>query len=146
MRNSSSSSPVGVISRALFHCQPCAPFYFLCARDGGVTNIIARRTSPIGITPSFEPFCFLANKENASRISFSSAGVTLCSFASLDWRGLGAGASAAGSLRLGGFDNMTISLGALRLWRGGEIYHLEKLDAPEERLLRENVDAPGVFG
>lgn len=51
------------------------------------TNIIARLTSPIGITPSFSPSIGSANKLNASLISASSWAVMLFSLASFDWRG-----------------------------------------------------------
>jgi hypothetical protein len=57
--------------------------------------IIARRTSPIGITPSFSPFFSSVKRAKASLISFSSSLVMLCSFASLDCRAFGVAASAA---------------------------------------------------
>lgn len=63
--------------------------------EGGAKYIIARLTSPIGITPSFSPFFSSAKRAKASLISFSSSLVMLCSFASLDCRAFGAAASAA---------------------------------------------------
>lgn len=44
----------------------------------------------MGRTPNFSPSMGSAKRLKASRISPSSWGVTLCSFASLDWRALGA--------------------------------------------------------
>jgi hypothetical protein len=58
--------------------------------ERGGTHIIALLTSPIGITPSFSPLLGSENRVKASLISFSSAPVMLCSFASLDCRALGA--------------------------------------------------------
>jgi hypothetical protein len=66
--------------------------------------IIARLTSPIGITPSFSPFFSSAKRAKASLISFSSSLVMLCSFASLDCRAFGVAASAA--RRLAGWIGM----------------------------------------
>lgn len=61
-------------------------------------------TSSMGKTPYFSPSIGSAKRLNASRISPSSCGVTLCSFASLDWRVLGAALPlAAGVLRFGGY-------------------------------------------
>lgn len=71
--------------------------------EGRGKYIIALRTSPVGIIPSFSPFFFSENREKASRISFSSAPVMLCSFASLDCRTLGVLASPAAARRLGGY-------------------------------------------
>ena len=74
-------------------------------REGA--HIIARRTSLMGITPSFSPFFFCEKSAKASLISFSSAAVMLCSFASLDCRALGSGAdAAAGARRLGGYKDL----------------------------------------
>lgn len=65
---------------------------------------MALRTSPVLITPSFSPFFFSENKENASRISFSSAPVILCSLANLDCRTFGVPGSGPGARRLGGYE------------------------------------------
>lgn len=65
------------------------------------TNIMARRTSLIGMTPSFSPSMGSANSANASLISRSSRAEMLCSFASLDCLSLGA--VSAGALRFGGY-------------------------------------------
>jgi hypothetical protein len=72
-------------------------------KDRGNAYIMAFRTSPIGIIPSFSSLSALENSPNASLISLSSAAVMLCSFASLDWRVLGVAASAAGARRLAGW-------------------------------------------
>lgn len=48
--------------------------------------IIARRTSPIGMAPSFSPSIGSEKRLNASRISDSSCALRLCSFASFDGR------------------------------------------------------------
>ena len=61
--------------------------------------IIARRTSPIGITPSFSPSMGSENSPKASLISASSSAEMLFSLASLDSRGLGALESLAATLR-----------------------------------------------
>ncbi len=61
--------------------------------------IKALLTSPMGITPSFSPFFSVENSANASLISFSSALVMLCSFASLDCRALEVAASAGAPAR-----------------------------------------------
>lgn len=74
------------------------------AAGRGIKYIIALRTSPVGITPSFSPLFSTENSAKASLISFSSAPVILCSFASFDCRTLGAEASAgAGARRLAGW-------------------------------------------
>lgn len=70
-------------------------------KRGGL-YIIALRTSPVLITPSFSPFFFSEKREKASRISFSSAPVMLCSFASLDCRTLGVAGSPVAARLLGG--------------------------------------------
>lgn len=68
--------------------------------------IIARLTSPIGMTPSFSPDFRVEKRLNASLISFSSAPVMLCSLANLDCRVLGAappaGSAWAGARRFAG--------------------------------------------
>lgn len=68
---------------------------------------MARRTSPIGMTPSFSPFFSFEKSANASRISVSSALLMLCSFASLESRTLGAAKGCAGAVavarRLAGY-------------------------------------------
>lgn len=73
---------------------------------GGMPSAIRhRRTSEVGITPSFSPLRGSEKRLKASRISFSSAAVMLCSLASLDRRGLGVesvGLEEAGALRFGG--------------------------------------------
>lgn len=70
----------------------------------GCTYVMARRTSPMGITPSFSPSIGSEKSPKASLMSASSCAVMLCSFASLDWRGcfvLGPGA--VGGRRFGGW-------------------------------------------
>jgi len=67
----------------------------------------ARRTSPMGMTPSFSPSMGSANREKASRISASSSAVMSFSFASFERRALDLdvgleAAPAAGGRRLGG--------------------------------------------
>lgn len=74
----------------------------------GCAYIIARRTSPIGMTPSFSPFIGSENSPKASLISASSCAVMLCSLASFDCRGpfaLGSAAGAAGR-RFAGYVNL----------------------------------------
>jgi len=64
---------------------------------------MAERTSLVGITPCRSPSMGSAKRLKASLISLSSCAVTLCSFASLDWRGLGGMGSVGGpERRLGG--------------------------------------------
>ncbi len=67
------------------------------------TNTMARRTSPMGSTPSFSPSSGSQNSPHASLISASSDAVMLCSRARLD-RGafLLAAASVDAALRLAG--------------------------------------------
>lgn len=79
----------------------------------------ARRTSPMGMIPSFSPAMGSENSEKASRISDSSSAVILCSFASLDGRtpvldGAPAAAAAAveddaGGRRRGGYREMHVN-------------------------------------
>ena len=70
--------------------------------------IMARRTSLMGMTPSFSPCIASQNRLKASLISASSSPVMLFSLASLDWRAFGAAdddsAAAAGARRLAGYD------------------------------------------
>ncbi|KAI1805486.1 hypothetical protein F4811DRAFT_215541 [Daldinia bambusicola] len=92
-RNSASSD-------LLFGARPRA----LLGRDA----TMARRTSLVGMTPSFSPSAGSANSPNASLISRSSRAEMLCSFASFDCLSFGALVSAAvavvfAALRLGGY-------------------------------------------
>lgn len=69
---------------------------------------MARRTSPMGITPSFSPSMGSEKSPKASLMSASSCAVMLCSLASLDWRGCCCFApaepvAAVGGRRLGGW-------------------------------------------
>lgn len=65
---------------------------------------MARRTSLIGMTPSFSPSAGSANSANASLISRSSRAEMLCSLASLDCFSFGAAAAAVvAALRFGGY-------------------------------------------
>jgi len=69
---------------------------------------MARRTSPMGMMPSFSPSMGSENRPNASLISASSCAVRPCSLASLDGRVLvvpdddALSAVAAGARRLAG--------------------------------------------
>lgn len=95
---------------------------------------MARRTSPMGITPSFSPSMGSLKSANASLISASSRAVMLCSLASLDWRGLGVAEAAAadgGALRFAGFGEgggVRVSIGLSQQKHassvGGGTYHL----------------------
>jgi hypothetical protein len=76
------------------------------SKDGKRTYTMALLTSPIGMTPSFSPSMGSENSANASLISASSRAVMLCSFASLDWRSLGA---EGGTLRFGGYHDLIVS-------------------------------------
>ena len=71
-------------------------------RTDGRTHTMARRTSPVGMTPSFSPSMGSANSAKASRISCSCRAEMLCSFASFDCRSLGASLVLAFALRFGG--------------------------------------------
>lgn len=66
---------------------------------------MAERTSLVGMTPYFSPSIGSAKRLNASRISLSSWAVTLCSFASFDWRGFGA---STGPFLFGGCQNRSV--------------------------------------
>ncbi|KAI2779509.1 hypothetical protein F4815DRAFT_184907 [Daldinia loculata] len=72
---------------------------------GKGTYTMARRTSLIGMTPSFSPSAGSANSANASLISRSSRAEMLCSLASLDCFSFGAAAVVAvvAALRFGGY-------------------------------------------
>lgn len=77
------------------------------------TYMSARRTSSMGITPSFSPSMGSANSEKASRISASSSAVMLCSLASFEGRapvGLAAAeeALAAAARRRGGCEKRSV--------------------------------------
>ena len=67
---------------------------------GWFTYIMADRTSFVGITPCLSPSIGSEKRLKASRISLSSWAVTLCSFASLDWRCFGA---SPGAFLFGGY-------------------------------------------
>ena len=93
---------------------------------------MARRTSPVGMTPSFSPSMGSANSAKASWISCSCRAEMLCSFASFDCRSLGASLVLAFALRFGGYvdrsrgtnDISRIAGKSLRvgtLWGGGRL-------------------------
>lgn len=99
-------------------------------RTGEITYIIARRTSSIGMTPSFSPSIGSENKVNASLISASSCAVMSCSLASLDCLALvgGPDPAAAPDFRFGGCEECDIqycepSGSALRYGSGEVAYH-----------------------
>lgn len=74
---------------------------------------MARRTSSIGMKPSFSPSMGSENRLKASLISASSSAVMLFSLASLDCRFLGAGLDAPalapdGALRLAGCRSVSV--------------------------------------
>jgi hypothetical protein len=78
----------GGIPRALYPAQHVSYKGENCGGggEGRETDISARRTSPMGMTPSFSPSMGSAKREKASRISDSSCAVRLCSLASLEGR------------------------------------------------------------
>lgn len=90
--------------------------------DGIRTYIIARRTSPMGITPSFSPLLGSAKSANASLISASSCAVMSCSLASLDCRAAGVGfapeadEAAAPPLRRGGYITWSVLDKSIVAW------------------------------
>ena len=81
--------------------------------ERGVAYMRARRTSPMGMTPSFSPWRGSAKREKASRISDSSWAVMLFSLASLEGRAVAGGldeadaadAPCAGGRRRGGWSS-----------------------------------------
>jgi len=83
----------------------------------GTTHVMARRTSPMGMTPSFSPSMGSEKRPKASLMSASSWAVMLCSFASLDWRGCFAPeapeAAAVGGRRFGGWEKVRLQVSLL---------------------------------
>jgi len=81
-------------------------------RGGIYIYIMARRTSAVGMTPSFSPSMGSEKRLKASRMSASSCAEMLFSLASLDCRALGALLLAvvvvsAGGRRRGGWRKVT---------------------------------------
>ena len=105
---SASSSVDGGMSSALH--QAACQYKIHLAKAGWREEIyiMARRTSPMGMMLSFSTFLSLVKSPKASRISFSSALVMLCSFASLESRPLEAVAASAGAVlrRLAGYNTL----------------------------------------